>query len=382
MFAMPRFGKLSTAFREEFPTLPSLPRLLSHLSPNEPYSAIIPNSQKLAYLNALIWLLRHEVVAKQRTYVRVIASESVKRATTAHWDRAALQSGVSLASSSRADDASLLSTSAGATSDHSFGASSRRSDGKFPRGSVGTTTRLDVEDTKGMVIVSGAATGGGSPRDSPVSMSQKSASMLAARMAAARKRPGAARSHHSGSGYRGSKGFSTATMSSHSERPDEASSLPSVIVEPGRPSMLERRWLSEMCRDKDSADVAKFERYVPFSTTFASEHSLKLIFALVQHCPALERSSSPGRDPVPVSALAQTVANGARRVRRASRLLPSPLSVGVSATVHYAQSTRSTVRPTPLFFPFPSPCPHTDSTLAPRSSTLRRNSSSPPPTPK
>lgn len=26
--------------------------------------------------------------------------------------------------------------------------------------------------------------------------------------------------------------------------------------------MLERRWLSEMCRDKDSADVAKFERIV------------------------------------------------------------------------------------------------------------------------
>lgn len=269
---------MSTAFREEFPTLPSLPRLLSHLSPNEPYSAIIPNSQKLAYLNALIWLLRDEVVAKQRTYVRVIASESVKRATTAHWDRAALQSGVSLASSSRGDDhASQLSTSAGATSDHSFGASSRRSDGKFPRASVGTTTRLDVEDTKGMVIVSGAATGGGSPRDSPISMSQKSASMLAARMAAARKRPGGARSHHSGSGYRGSKGFSTATMSSHSERPDEASSLPSVIVEPGRPSMLERRWLSEMCRDKDSADVAKFERYVQ-STISEARRSSKANF--------------------------------------------------------------------------------------------------------
>ncbi|GAA5989399.1 hypothetical protein JCM10908_001295 [Rhodotorula pacifica] len=258
-FEPKKLAKLSATFREEFPTLPSLPRLLSHLIPNEPFSAIIPSSQRPPYLNALIWLLRNEVVAKQRTYVRIVAGESLKRATTARWDRVALQSGISLASSSKADDASQLSTSAGATSDHSFGAASRRSDGKFPKQSV-TSSRLDVEDTKGMVIVSSAVSGG-SPRETPaISMSQKSASMFAARMAG-RKRPGA-RSHQGGSGYRSGKGFSTATMSSHSERPDEGSSLPSVIVEPGRPSMLESRLLSEMCRDKDSTAVAKFDRIV------------------------------------------------------------------------------------------------------------------------
>lgn len=205
--------------------------------------------------------------------MRLLASETLKRSATAQWDRAALQSGISVASSSRADDASQLGTSAGAASERSFGASSRRSDGgKFPKPpSVGPSAstvaaRLDVEDTKGMTIVSGSAVSGGeSPRDSPVSMSQKSASMFAARMTAAttaggRKRPGT-RSHHSGSGYRSGRGFSTATVSSHSERPDEGTSSPSVIVEPGRPSMLERRWLSEMCRDKEASVVAKFERY-------------------------------------------------------------------------------------------------------------------------
>lgn len=251
--------------------MPSLARLLSHLSPKEPFSTIIPGAQRPTYLNALIWLLRNQLVTKQRTFVRILASTELKQATAAHWDRTALQSGISLASSSRPDDASQLSTSAGAASEHSFGASSRRSDGsKLPRPNLSSSTRPDYDDTRGMVIVSGSAVSGGSPRDAllPASMalsqSQKSASMFATRMADRRRRPTGAgpgtgtRSQHSGSGFR--KGFSTATMSSQSERPDETSSTPSVIVEPGQPSMLESRWLNEMCRDKESSLVGKFER--------------------------------------------------------------------------------------------------------------------------
>jgi len=70
------------------------------------------------------------------------------------------------------------------------------------------------------------------------------------------------------------KGLSTATYSSHSERLDEANLAPSVIVEPGRPSMLESRWISEICRDKDKAVVDKFERCVALPLDGLSRSSL------------------------------------------------------------------------------------------------------------
>ncbi|GAA6051149.1 hypothetical protein JCM3770_002563 [Rhodotorula araucariae] len=253
-FKAARLPALSTSFAAAFPTLPPLAALLARLSPTNPYSAIIPSAQRSLYLTVLIWLLRNEVVDKQRTYVRVVASEAIKCATTAHWS--GVQSGVSGAttsgtgtgaagpkSSAAEDAASQPSTSASGVSDHSFGSAYHRHAGRASRGGD------DGEaDALAMAVVPG---GGAGADDSLLSTSARSASMHARPVRCRRAAPA-----------QRAKGLSTATYSSHSERMDETNMAPSVIVEPGRPSMLESRWISEMCRDQDKAVVDKFERVI------------------------------------------------------------------------------------------------------------------------
>ncbi|KAJ8295533.1 Nitrogen permease regulator 3 [Rhodotorula toruloides] len=256
-FEVKRLPSLVASFSDTFPALPPLPVLLSQLSPAEPFASIVRSAQRASYLNALVWLLQHEVVEKQRTYVRIVASEEIKRATSMHWGSG--KSGVSgtegmSVSSSRPDDAGMLSTSASAASDHSFG--TNRSDGHSSTGGGGgrsarqSSVRPDFDDARGMTVVSGAADPL-SPREGLLSSSAKSATKSMRRT----------RTPRSQQGHR-SKGLSTATYSSHSDRPDETALTPTVIVEPGRPSMLESRWLSEMCRDKDKFVVDKFERII------------------------------------------------------------------------------------------------------------------------
>ncbi|GAA5938359.1 hypothetical protein JCM3775_000871 [Rhodotorula graminis] len=255
-FKPTRLPFLASSFATAFPSLPPLPTLLSRLSPTDPYLAVIPSSsQRSLYLTALIWLLRNDVVDKPRTFVRVVASEAIKRATTQHWG--GLQSGVSGATTSgtgisgRDDSASQLSTSASGASDHSFGSAYRRS--RLAVG--GSAPGEDGEGARdGRAGGAGAGAGGAdSPRDSQLSTSARSATMSA--------RPPRSRRAAAAPAQR-AKGLSTATYSSHSERLDEGNLAPSVIVEPGRPSMLESRWISEICRDKDKAVVDKFERII------------------------------------------------------------------------------------------------------------------------
>ncbi|GAA6023693.1 hypothetical protein JCM10207_008751 [Rhodosporidiobolus poonsookiae] len=253
-FEPKRLPKLAALFTSSFPTLPPLPVLLASLTPSEPFATLIPPSQRAVYLSALLFLLRHTVVQKLRTYVRVVASEDIKRATAQHWGSSHALS--SYASSSKRGGTSAagiggagtgdelgsaLSTSLSGTSDHSFGGRSGRSR---------HSSKPDLDDARGMAIVDGGSGVAGSPRDSPLSTSARSATMGSEKL---RKRAQQAAK---------GRGISTATYSSHSERPDEQSSAPSVIVEPGRPSMLESRWLSEMCRDQDKAVIDKFERIV------------------------------------------------------------------------------------------------------------------------
>ncbi|GAA5928834.1 hypothetical protein JCM10213_002567 [Rhodosporidiobolus nylandii] len=245
-FAVKRLPQLAGLFSATFPTLPPLPALLASLTPAEPYSTLIPFSQRAVYLSALIFLLRYEVAEKQRTYVRVVASEEIKTATAHHWGNLGGKSrSTAQASGSGAEDgtSSALSTSLSGASDHSFGGRSGRSR---------QSSKRDLDDARGMSIVGGDGVVG-SPRDLLLSRSAQSGSALAAMSGEKLKKKALAGR---------SKGLSTATFSSHSERPEELSLDPSVIVEPGRPSLLESRWLSEMCRDKDKAVVEKFERIV------------------------------------------------------------------------------------------------------------------------
>ena len=57
--------------------------------------------------------------------------------------------------------------------------------------------------------------------------------------------------------------MSGTTISSGSERIGGGEGLekgPSVILEPGRPTALERRWIDEMCREKEKSVVERFEK--------------------------------------------------------------------------------------------------------------------------
>ncbi|GAA5947319.1 hypothetical protein JCM3765_001624 [Sporobolomyces pararoseus] len=253
-------GKLSISFSSTFPALPPLPALLSQLSHGEPFSNIIPSiSQRSIFIRALIWLLRHSLVEKQRTYVRVVASDQIKRESALRWSgKLRKSSDAGLSRDEATSSSSFLSTSA---SDHGMGGFQRGagvSDAFYPR-SRQTSVRPDLDDTKGMEIkLSGAATSGSPQNQNGESLLSRSASsVLSAR--ALRMGKKAPTSLGSGSGR-----VRPSTVSDHSEdlRDEKGESGPSVIVEPGRPSMYESRWLSEMCKGKDAATVDRFEKCV------------------------------------------------------------------------------------------------------------------------
>ncbi|BGP53955.1 Nitrogen permease regulator 3 [Rhodotorula sphaerocarpa] len=258
-----RLAMKTASFRDAFPSLPSLPRLLSHLSPNEPYSNLVPKGQDSVYLDALIWLLRNEVVVRQQTYVRVQAPATLKRSAGAQRDRTMRHSGVSFASSAEADGAIQLGTSFGAPSVRSLGASSRKSGSSL----VGlgrpasTSSRGEIERP--------AVQGIGSrlrapplPHDSPIAISQYGATMIPSRITPHQHGGAPSVSATGSNATTGGSGLAPMSLVFDSGSAEESASKPSVIVEPCQPTLLESKWIGEMCRDKDPGLVADFERLV------------------------------------------------------------------------------------------------------------------------
>ncbi|GAA6006448.1 hypothetical protein JCM11491_004964 [Sporobolomyces phaffii] len=258
-------GKLSISFSSAFPTLPPLAALLSQLSHGEPFSNMIPLiSHRSLYIRALIWLLRHALVEKQRTYVRVVASDAIKHESSSRWRRKR-ESDAGLSRDEATSSSSFVSTSASAS------AGAGGSDAFYPR-SRQTSVRPELDDTRGMEIklssggVGTATTtttmGIASPNAHGESLLSRSASSVlsarALRMAGAGRRAPTSVGSASQSGR-----VRPSTVSDHSEdHRDDPVHGPSVIVEPGRPSMYESRWLSEMCKGKDAATVDRFEKCV------------------------------------------------------------------------------------------------------------------------
>jgi hypothetical protein len=114
-------------------------------------------------------------------------------------------------------------------------------------GRRGKNGRADNEDTKGMLIV--ATSGAGSSASgSALSLSPAMSTSFQSRMARRRLAEGM---------RRGS--MSTFSEGSEKMEQDEAGKGPSVIIEPGRPSALEVRWINEMSRDKDKVVVENFD---------------------------------------------------------------------------------------------------------------------------
>ena len=80
-------------FASQFPDLPPLPVILSKLSSPSPFEALIPalgirgtgaggtaSHLRGLYLEALTWLLRHDLVYQMRLYATLIATPEIKRA--------------------------------------------------------------------------------------------------------------------------------------------------------------------------------------------------------------------------------------------------------------------------------------------------------------
>jgi len=78
---MRNIASASSQFAKAFPSLPSLPKLLSRLSGiPRPYSALIPSKDhKEAYLDILAWLMRGAWVTQLRTFAWVRVPPFIKR---------------------------------------------------------------------------------------------------------------------------------------------------------------------------------------------------------------------------------------------------------------------------------------------------------------
>jgi hypothetical protein len=109
-----------------------------------------------------------------------------------------------------------------------------------------TTSRFDDEDSRSMAIVST------SPTEPLLSRSNQSSMM----MKLSRTRMNSTLAPNNG------RSRTLSTFSSNSDRPDDVIKGATIILEPGRPSLLESRWLVEMAREKDSVVAEKFERFV------------------------------------------------------------------------------------------------------------------------
>lgn len=201
-----RLPELSSEFERAFPALLPLPALLARLTPSDSYVAAVADRHvglRSSHLPALIWLLSRNVVNKQRIFIRVVASQEIKRRSQVHW-------GGSDFSSLAGKDDSRLSISSDA---------------------VDTAAALDIPASHSTSYSGG---GGGF---SSASGQQR------------RRMP--------------SKPATFSTTSSRSRRASEDDGTrPSIIIEPGRPSVIERRWLAEMVRDKGPNMRDSFDKYV------------------------------------------------------------------------------------------------------------------------
>ena len=402
---------LSPKFAAAFPFLPPLVQLLSIIPPNAPFANVYMTpdsptstsaSHRALYLSALIWLLLHEVLEKNSCYIRVVVSEEIKRGSRMSWTRRRMESG----ETGSAEDGSAGGTSDGA-GPSAAGSTDRSTDRSPRRRRRALSSNGQPDDSSKMAIVPSSpitTTAMPSPVllkfDPPIlteeglplspSLMSKSARSMQSEflMRLPKNRRGsnlATMSQTAAVG--GGTSRTLSTFSSNSERPEEVDLLPSFILDPGRPSEVERRWLSEMCRDKDPAIVERFNKSV-----FRSFCEACLLTVAIQDGEDVQRCASPGRNATSSVAVEEGCADRSRRVRRALGVVPPSLVVSPSPRTvtsremgtinHFFQSTLITTLPTPKLFPTPTPSPHTLSTDPPIASTRRVNSTSPPPTPK
>ena len=193
-------------------------------------------------MDALVWLLRHDVVMQLHRYLRIVASPEVKR-------QSRLRAG-SIDQHRGSSDEASLSAGGGDSQPSSFGGSAPQSS-SLPRHAPIAIKRIRTRDLSGSGFLDPLSPQG-SFAESPSS----------SRTADEARRQRVSREEM--------------------EAQDDAA--PSVILEPGQPTAFERRWLAQIYADKPPNDVADFQSIVQYCD---GRHHTDAILALtcVSGCP-------------------------------------------------------------------------------------------------
>lgn len=262
---------MSLQFRSQFPSLPDLPTFLSLLPTARPIQTLIPSNssgtQKHVLSSAIIWLLQEQVIEKLRTFIRVVISPEIKKAVRERWKKTRSTTTGSEITSEDNGSSSGIGDSASAhaisPAEHTVKSGSSAAGGGGERTRARTSSaRLDFNDTRSMAIV-GMGIGSSSGEVLSRSAGSMSQSLRVRSMLAAGATMSAGGS--SGGGKR-DRGFSTTASSNGINKMNDGEDeddmdRSTVLLEPGRPTARESRWLSEICTGKEREVVARFERY-------------------------------------------------------------------------------------------------------------------------
>ncbi|KZO89959.1 hypothetical protein CALVIDRAFT_569470 [Calocera viscosa TUFC12733] len=194
------------AFSRRFPTLPHLAIILSDLSlAPTPFASIVPSAkERQIYLDALIWLLKRGLVEMMHVRVRVVATQDLKESAWKERFERAKQLKLSMTMTEPTESEETMSPETSS-----------------------------VPNGKGLL--------------SPMMLQSAHLPVIPASSAS--------------EGY---ESYSSDMHDGFSKSEEEMDLSPSVIVEPGRATRMERRWLDEMGRGKDPRVVDLFERLLPY----------------------------------------------------------------------------------------------------------------------
>ncbi|PWN39446.1 hypothetical protein IE81DRAFT_326548 [Ceraceosorus guamensis] len=80
LFYLRSLPRLSTSWHRAFPDEPSLPAFLSTFSASlRPFAVNFGRNQRQTAFDALVWLLRHDVIVQMHARLRLVATEEIKR---------------------------------------------------------------------------------------------------------------------------------------------------------------------------------------------------------------------------------------------------------------------------------------------------------------
>lgn len=299
---------LAKAFAKDFPEAPHLVAVLSKFtSQGSAYRALEPILAPNQAMRVIVWLLQRDIVERVRTYLRLIATEHVKKSAVRSWSQSLAGPGESSTTTTmstslgegRAGTSASMSTSGGggaASVTGSLGESnlmrvhsstSVRTGGSSSSAARSKSSSM-LKDVEEMAIV-GTGLSSTSPRvSSPMAQlqarsmttsasSQSQASSTGGGLATTggfsvpgggsgqwRRRAGMAGKSASSRGMSSNasndSGGSASLHGATATSPNVDMAKSSIIREPGRPSEMESRWMAAMSHDVDPAIVENFEK--------------------------------------------------------------------------------------------------------------------------